>query len=97
MRLADRLRAMAVPQGSVALTYLAQAGLAAGRAFCPHYLGGGLGLLHSLHLLAAVRGAGMLEVDANANPLREGVVESDGRQHVCAANSSCANHLRFAA
>jgi hypothetical protein len=27
--------------------------------------------LHSLHLLAAVRGPGMLEVDANANPLRE--------------------------
>lgn len=53
---------------------VARAALAGGRSFCPHYLGGGLGLLHSLHLLAAARGPGLLEVDANANPLREGVV-----------------------
>ncbi len=38
--------------------------------FCPHYLGGGVGLLASAHLLAAVGGDGMLEVDANPNPLR---------------------------
>jgi L-alanine-DL-glutamate epimerase-like enolase superfamily enzyme len=54
---------------------VAKAALAAGRAFCPHYLGGGIGLIHSLHLLAAVRGPGLLEVDANANPLREGVLQ----------------------
>ena len=30
--------------------------------------------MHSLHLLAAVRGPGLLEVDANANPLREGLL-----------------------
>ncbi|MEO8922677.1 MAG: hypothetical protein ABI330_07605 [Caldimonas sp.] len=30
----------------------------------------GVGLLASAHLLAAVGGGGMLEVDANANPLR---------------------------
>jgi len=38
--------------------------------FCPHYLGGGIGLLASAHLLAAVGGDGMLEIDANENPLR---------------------------
>ena len=44
--------------------------LAHGRRFCPHYLGGGIGLLASAHLLAAVGGDGALEVDANDNPLR---------------------------
>jgi L-alanine-DL-glutamate epimerase-like enolase superfamily enzyme len=42
----------------------------AGLRFCPHYLGGGIGLLASAHLLAAAGGDGMLEVDANPNPLR---------------------------
>ena len=55
---------------------VARAALAAGRTFCPHYLGGAIGLLHSLHLLAAMRGSGLLEVDANANPLREGVLQN---------------------
>ena len=41
-----------------------------GLRFCPHYLGGGIGLLASAHLLAAVGGDGLLEIDANANPLR---------------------------
>ena len=41
-----------------------------GLRFCPHYLGGGVGLLASAHLLAAVGGDGMLEIDANPNPLR---------------------------
>jgi len=39
--------------------------------YCPHYLGGGIGLLGSAHLLAAVGGDGMLEIDANENPLRQ--------------------------
>jgi L-alanine-DL-glutamate epimerase-like enolase superfamily enzyme len=43
---------------------------AAGLSFCPHYLGGGIGLLASAHLLAAVGGGGMLEIDANDNLLR---------------------------
>ena len=43
----------------------------AGVRFCPHYLGGGIGLLASAHLLAAVGGDGRLEIDANPNPLRE--------------------------
>lgn len=42
----------------------------AGRRYCPHYLGGGIGLLASAHLLAAVGGEGLLEVDCNPNPLR---------------------------
>jgi D-galactarolactone cycloisomerase len=42
----------------------------AGLRYCPHFLGAGIGLLHSAHLLAAVGGDGMLEVDANDNPLR---------------------------
>jgi L-alanine-DL-glutamate epimerase-like enolase superfamily enzyme len=41
-----------------------------GARYCPHYLGGGVGLLASAHLLAAVGGDGILEVDANPNPLR---------------------------
>ena len=44
--------------------------LSAGAVFCPHYLGGGVGLLASAHLLAAVGGSGRLEIDANDNPLR---------------------------
>ncbi len=44
--------------------------MAAGLRYCPHYLGGGIGLLASAHLLAAAGGDGMLEIDANPNPLR---------------------------
>jgi len=42
-----------------------------GKTFCPHYLGGGIGLLASAHLLAATGGEGLLEVDSNDNPLRD--------------------------
>jgi L-alanine-DL-glutamate epimerase-like enolase superfamily enzyme len=49
--------------------------LAAGRRYCPHYLGGGIGLLASAHLLAAAGGDGWLEVDVNPNPLREGLAQ----------------------
>ncbi len=45
-------------------------GREAGLRYCPHFLGGGIGLLASAHLLAAVGGDGMLEIDANPNPLR---------------------------
>lgn len=50
---------------------VAQKALAAGKRYCPHYLGGGVGLAASAHLLAAVGGDGMLEIDANENPLRD--------------------------
>lgn len=58
---------------------------AAGLCYCPHWLGGGIGLLASAHLLAAAGGTdllktgllktgslktGLLEMDANPNPLR---------------------------
>jgi len=42
----------------------------AGLRYCPHFLGGGIGLLASAHVLAAAGGDGMLEIDANPNPLR---------------------------
>ena len=44
---------------------------AKGILFCPHWLGGGIGLLASMHLKAAIGGDGFVEVDANPNPLRE--------------------------
>ena len=49
---------------------LARAVRAAGKRYFPHYLGGGIGLIASAHLLAAVGGDGLLEVDSNDNPLR---------------------------
>ncbi|MBV1799838.1 mandelate racemase/muconate lactonizing enzyme family protein [Siccirubricoccus sp. G192] len=61
--------------GFTATLPVAQAVLGAGRSYCPHFLGGGIGQLASLHLLAAVRGPGLLEWDANPNPLREGLLE----------------------
>jgi len=39
-------------------------------SYCPHYLGGGIGLLASAHLLAASGSDGYLEIDSNDNPLR---------------------------
>jgi hypothetical protein len=44
--------------------------LSRGLRYCPHYLGAGIGLMASAHLLAASGGDGLLEVDANENPLR---------------------------
>lgn len=57
---------------------------AAGRLYCPHFLGAGVGLLASGHLLAAAGGRGMLEVDVNPNPLRSDMLPgwpdvTDGR------------------
>jgi len=58
----------------------------AGRTYCPHFLGGGLGLLASAHLLAATGGKGLLELDINANPLRDDLLPKgalrDGRFHL---------------
>ena len=47
--------------------------VAAGVTFCPHFLGGGVGLAASAHVLAAVGGDGLLEIDANENPLRDDI------------------------
>jgi L-alanine-DL-glutamate epimerase-like enolase superfamily enzyme len=40
------------------------------RLFCPHWLGGGVGLVASMQLKAAAGGPGYVEVDSNPNPLR---------------------------
>ena len=45
--------------------------VASKRNYCPHFLGAGIGLLASAHLLAGSGGGGWLEVDSNDNPLRE--------------------------
>jgi L-alanine-DL-glutamate epimerase-like enolase superfamily enzyme len=50
---------------------VARRAIAQGRMFCPHWLGGGVGQVASLHLKAAAGGAGYAEVDSNPNPLRE--------------------------
>jgi len=44
---------------------------ASGCLYCPHFLGGGIGLIASAHLLAATGTDGFLEVDVNPNPLRD--------------------------
>ncbi len=41
------------------------------RLFCPHWLGGGVGLVASMHLKGIVGGPGYVEVDSNPNPLRD--------------------------
>ena len=55
--------------------------------YCPHWLSGGVGLMHSAHLLAAAGGDGLLEVDAHPNPLRSRIVDPvtgifEGRLHM---------------
>ncbi|MDH6593830.1 D-galactarolactone cycloisomerase [Variovorax sp. TBS-050B] len=52
---------------------------AAGLRYCPHYLGGGIGLLASAHLLAAAGGDGLLEIDSNDNPLRSALSGATAR------------------
>jgi L-alanine-DL-glutamate epimerase-like enolase superfamily enzyme len=41
--------------------HIARAAVAAGKRYCPHYFGGGVSLLASLHVLAAAGGTGLLE------------------------------------
>jgi L-alanine-DL-glutamate epimerase-like enolase superfamily enzyme len=43
--------------------------------FCPHYLSGGIGFIASLQLFAGVNGDGLVEMDANQNPLCEGLAQ----------------------
>jgi D-galactarolactone cycloisomerase len=49
--------------------------IAAGKTYCPHWLSGGVGLMHSAHVLAAAGGDGLLEVDTNPNPLRTALIK----------------------
>jgi L-alanine-DL-glutamate epimerase-like enolase superfamily enzyme len=57
--------------GLSACAELARRIVASGKRYCPHYLGGGVGLAASAHLLAAAGGDGLLEVDVNDNLLRD--------------------------
>jgi len=45
------------------------------RVYCPHWLGGMVGLAASAHLLTVVGDAGLLEVDVNENPIRESLAD----------------------
>lgn len=51
--------------------FACQLAAAHGLSFAPHYLGGAVGLIASLHLFAGSPGGTMMELDANPNPLRE--------------------------
>ena len=53
---------------------VARAAVAASKRYCPHFFGGGVSLLASLHVLAAAGGSGLLEFDCHPNPGREAVV-----------------------
>lgn len=57
--------------GLSACAEVARQVITSNKRYCPHYLGGGIGLVASAHLLAAVGGDGLLEVDVNDNALRE--------------------------
>jgi L-alanine-DL-glutamate epimerase-like enolase superfamily enzyme len=53
---------------------VARMAVGAGKRYCPHYFGGGVSLLASLHVLAAAGGSGLLEFDCHPNAGRELVV-----------------------
>jgi len=50
---------------------VAQLAIDSNKRYCPHCLGGGIGLLASAQLLAATGHDGLLEVDSSENPLQE--------------------------
>ncbi|MEO6986919.1 MAG: mandelate racemase/muconate lactonizing enzyme family protein [Paralcaligenes sp.] len=50
---------------------VAQRAIDHGRMFCPHWLGGGVGLIASMQMKAIVGNPGYVEVDSNPNPLRD--------------------------
>jgi L-alanine-DL-glutamate epimerase-like enolase superfamily enzyme len=58
---------------------VARAANGAGLSYCPHWLGGAIGLAASLHLKVATGGSGRVEIDANPNPLREAFLDTPVR------------------
>ncbi len=57
--------------GGISANYaVAKKAIDSGKTYCPHWLGSGLGLMASAHLLCALGGDGLLEMDVNDNPLR---------------------------
>lgn len=92
-----RLRAVGVLQpdcgkwGGVGTCFtIAREAVAAGLLYCPHWLGGAVGLLHSAHLLAAAGGDGLLEIDGNPNPLRQDLMELPRIDRGCFTPASAA-------
>lgn len=76
-RASIRSRALRVVQpdpikwgGVSQMAAVAAAADGSGVAFCPHYLGGGVGLVATAHVATAMK-APWLEVDVTENPLRE--------------------------
>ncbi|MGB7243786.1 MAG: mandelate racemase/muconate lactonizing enzyme family protein [Sulfitobacter sp.] len=70
--------------GGISGTYpVAKDILKNGRRYCPHYLGAGIGLTGSAHLLAAIGGDGLLEIDSNINPLREELFNTPLMENGC--------------
>lgn len=64
--------------GGVSGTYaVGQHAATAGATCTMHYMGTGLGLAASFHVLAAIGGSGLVELDANPNPLRTDLGEID--------------------
>jgi len=61
--------------------HVARTTVAAGKRYCPHYFGGGVSLLASLHLIAAAGGEGLLEFDCHPNTGREAVIGDLLRVH----------------
>ena len=64
--------------------HIGTAAVAAGKRYCPHFFGGGISLLASLHVLTAAGGTGFLEFDCHPNAGRELIIGdllpvSDGR------------------
>jgi D-galactarolactone cycloisomerase len=49
---------------------LARQAIASGLRYCPHTFGTNVGAAHAAHVLAAIGGDGLLELDINNNPLR---------------------------
>lgn len=56
--------------GITGCAHVARAVLNNAHRYCPHFLGGGIGLEASAQLLSAIGGDGWLEVDVNPNQLR---------------------------
>ena len=63
--------------GFSACLAVAQTAIKHGKTVCPHWLGGGVGLMAALQLKAAIGGPGYVEVDANPNPLRDKLLPAD--------------------
>ena len=47
------------------------------KIYCPHFLGSGIGLIASAHLLSSSDNKGFLEVDINPNPLRSEFIKKE--------------------